>query len=441
MNTMQAQMSKSRITAVLESRWFLPACLVLAFVLRLVWVLNAHTSLMTDWKWYYERATDLANGDGFIGRDGLPTAYFPVGWPATLGAVFSVTGPSIFAGQMTNIIIYMGLIVVSYLLAKDLFESRRTGALTAFALAVYPNHIGYSSILVCETQYTFLMLLGVLLINRARHRIWVLATAGVVLGLSTLTREQGYLVPLIAAIVFARRDRRLGLPGPWLRSGVVVVLASVLTILPWSIRNYYAFGHFVPVSTNVGINMWIGNNPYQTGTNPQDRKFLGEVYDEDDPQNELEWDLACRKHAIRYVLHHPLHAVSMWPVKFWHTYYWDWDGVEWGTPNSPQAKILRVICRPYYFIVMILFAVALFIRFARRKLKGMPPFPTIGLWLMGYWLFGNLLMFGYPRYHYAAMPWIIMYVAALFCSSYYRPQLEQEQRTTPAAAGVLRAEG
>jgi hypothetical protein len=35
---------------------------------------------------------------------------------------------------------------------------------------------------------------------------------------------------------------------------------------------------------------------------------------------------------------------------------------------------------------------------------------------MVYWASGNALTYGFPRYHYAAMPFIMMYVAALLAS-------------------------
>jgi hypothetical protein len=35
----------------------------------------------------------------------------------------------------------------------------------------------------------------------------------------------------------------------------------VLTLLPWTIRNYYAVDGFVFVKTNFGLELWLGNNP------------------------------------------------------------------------------------------------------------------------------------------------------------------------------------
>src|ERR1700676_260101 len=39
------------------------------------------------------------------------------------------------------------------------------------------------------------------------------------------------------------------------------VLLFVLTLLPWTIRNYYAVDGFVFVKSNFGLEFWLGNNP------------------------------------------------------------------------------------------------------------------------------------------------------------------------------------
>jgi len=67
-------------------------------------------------------------------------------------------------------------------------------------------------------------------------------------------------------------------------------------------RNYYHFGRFIPISTNGGINLYIGNNPYATGeyrwdsvvTNPLERL------------PEYERDKEASRLAKKYMKNHPL---------------------------------------------------------------------------------------------------------------------------------------
>ena len=39
------------------------------------------------------------------------------------------------------------------------------------------------------------------------------------------------------------------------------MLTCVLGIVPWTARNYAAFGQLVPVKSNFGLEFWLGNNP------------------------------------------------------------------------------------------------------------------------------------------------------------------------------------
>ena len=48
---------------------------------------------------------------------------------------------------------------------------------------------------------------------------------------------------------------------PWLRCAAIAGLVFVLGMAPWTIRNYRVFGKFVPVRSNFGLELWLGNNP------------------------------------------------------------------------------------------------------------------------------------------------------------------------------------
>src|SRR5205807_5698039 len=47
----------------------------------------------------------------------------------------------------------------------------------------------------------------------------------------------------------------------WKGPIAIAVLTCVLGIVPWTARNYAAFGQFVPVKSNFGLEFWLGNNP------------------------------------------------------------------------------------------------------------------------------------------------------------------------------------
>jgi hypothetical protein len=77
----------------------------------------------------------------------------------------------------------------------------------------------------------------------------------VLLGLTALTRETVLYFAPLAALWLAWRPSR---PAAGLR-GAVFLAAAVLTVAPWTVRNWIQFRTFIPVSTSAGLNLWQGN--------------------------------------------------------------------------------------------------------------------------------------------------------------------------------------
>ena len=63
----------------------------------------------------------------------------------------------------------------------------------------------------------------------------------------------------VSFVLLAQHRRRVHLP--WVRQGVAAILFFVLILIPWTARNYLAFGKLVPIKDNFGLELWLGNNP------------------------------------------------------------------------------------------------------------------------------------------------------------------------------------
>jgi hypothetical protein len=80
--------------------WVIFAALVgLRLIAILAWVEPS-----SDAAWYFSRAAMLADGRGYLGDHGAPTAYWPPGWPLALSVLFRLTGPAIWAG-LVNLVL------------------------------------------------------------------------------------------------------------------------------------------------------------------------------------------------------------------------------------------------------------------------------------------------------------------------------------------------
>ncbi len=126
-----------------------------------------------------------------------------------------------------------------------------TGGIAAF----YPELVWFAAHFWVETVFTVLLWWGFerLVAADAQPSTRAAAVAGILFGLAILARETVlYFLPLAAAWLAWRR------PGGG-RRGAAYLLAAVVTVAPWTVRNWIVYGAFVPVSTAGALNLWQGN--------------------------------------------------------------------------------------------------------------------------------------------------------------------------------------
>lgn len=277
---------------------------------------------ISDFKAYWNIAVDLARGEGYVTEDG-PSAYRPIGYPLLLSLVVRLFGEDWWYAILAQILISTGVVTATYWLTARLFGTA-AGLAAAALTAIMPDHLLWSTVLDSEIPCMLWTLLGVALWVLPRGAAWfipsygTLVTSGLFLGLAALTRP----VMLPAAGVFfiyAALCARAGWrsPAAWRRvvgGTVAVALGMALVVAPWTVRNYIALGAFVPVSTNGGVNLWQGNNPYANG----------EFFWSEDPainpllrvQDEVERDRLGRRLALEWIRGHPREFVRLGRVKW-----------------------------------------------------------------------------------------------------------------------------
>jgi 4-amino-4-deoxy-L-arabinose transferase-like glycosyltransferase len=97
------------------------------------------------------------------------------------------------------------------------------------------------------------------------------------------------------------------------RSCSKVLLASIgvclLTILPWTIRNYETFHRLMPVRDNFGLELWIGNHEGAIHDHqfPRDFPLIDPL--EHNRLGELRFMEAKRQIALQFIREHPLEFV------------------------------------------------------------------------------------------------------------------------------------
>jgi hypothetical protein len=124
----------------------------------------------------------------------------------------------------------------------------------------------------------------------------------VLFGFAALAQPSFLLVApvLVAAFELLRGSR----PSVILRRAAVVALATIAVVAPWTMRNYRVLGAFVPVSSNGGRVLWVGNNPDATGLSMPMPDWLGDL-------DELSADRAARAAALDWMRRHPGQAAAL----------------------------------------------------------------------------------------------------------------------------------
>ncbi|HEV8253863.1 MAG TPA: glycosyltransferase family 39 protein [Vicinamibacteria bacterium] len=179
--------------------------------------------------------------------------FHPPLFPYVLGLTWAAFG-SLTAVKVVQAVAGAAL-VPAVALAAAWAGGPRVGVVAGAMAALYPELVWYSVHLWSEPVFMALLwwALERTLAADARGGIGRALVAGALWGLASLARETAlYFAPLAALWLAARRPFAF-------RHGAALLLATVLTVAPWTVRNWMVFRAFIPVSTMGALNVWQGN--------------------------------------------------------------------------------------------------------------------------------------------------------------------------------------
>ena len=407
----------SRLALRLE--WFatersvLLAIWALYFALRVA-VLFVDVAPTSDAEWYYLLAANIAGGHGYVGEQGVPTAFWPPGWPLALGFAFSQFGASPVTLGVFNLVCSLLIGLLTLALGRRLFASEAAARLALLLLAVYPNAIGYIPLAQAEVFYTLLLMAGCWAVI-ARENRWQLVGAGLVFGFATLVKAQTLVVvPLLFAVDWLRmKPMGKRLPG-LVTDGLVVLAAAAVVIAPWTVRNRVEMGHWIMVSTNGGYTLLTGNHDSADGGYSPEAPVVKHLLDRTDI-GEVARDAEARKLGMAWIADNPGPFLTLVPRKLAHLWLPDGEA-EWayqsGAPSYAGAegiyRAVRWINQGYYGLLMLGFALAFVVMSLRRRHERLR---WAGWWLLPYAmaLYPTVICMafsGQSRFHYPVMPFV-----------------------------------
>lgn len=244
----------------------------------------------------------------------------------------------VFGHQPVSVLISQALALelvscaLVFLIGSRLF-SRWVGLAAAMLFALSPISIDYSALLWSDTLFTTCLLLAVWRVLEYFHtrRRRDLLASGVLLGVATLVHPRSIVLPLAFVPfiviqlrgwhpVIRRRTRTLVV------DSALIMVAFVMVIMPWMVRNYVTFGA-VNIASVADFNLLF----YNVAAMEAERSGIGlsaeaanlrqEVAATSNaaPGNEAQQAAQFREVALQKLLAHPIdylatHFKGVWPV-------------------------------------------------------------------------------------------------------------------------------
>ncbi|MCX7919681.1 MAG: tetratricopeptide repeat protein [bacterium] len=246
---------------------------LLAFLLRLgyLWQISSAPYFddpIGDSQIYYQRALEILAGD-LLGKDVFFHSSPP--YPYFIAAALAVSGHSLFFVYLLQILIGSGNCILIYLLTKRLANGRIYPAILAGLFAGFYGLFAFfdgDMLMIFLTVFcvdlSILLLLKYLETKQIRYSFF----AGLSFGLAVLDKPNLLLFVPVAMVFLVRdwSDRAIRCRRWHWKPAFLYLGAIFLLMMPVTIRNYIVGHDFVLISSNGGVNFYIGNNPNSLGT-------------------------------------------------------------------------------------------------------------------------------------------------------------------------------
>ncbi len=353
---------------------------------------------------YDQYARSIAERGEYACAPGVPTSWRPPLYPLFLAIIYRLTGHNIIIVGIIQAILGALLCVLIYRIAADMFDLK-TGMISGLLSGISLYFIAMTKFLLSETLFLFLFLLSLFYFYNAfmQKSSKKAIIAGFLMGLATLTRPITIFYPFLFfgfTAVCCRQwndilkfTRKLFIP---------MLIAFLIPLSIWTVRNYRVHKAFVLISTNSGLNLFVGNTPDSNGRYRVRGPDQNEIADIEKITSEPVKNKLYVDRTLRYIAGHPAMTAKLMVMKvafFWSPFDWCFLGDK-GTYNYVYAFIL-----PFSF-----FGICLLFRKWREY------------WLLYasilYFFAISLIYYVEPRYRIPAEPFLIIFAGYGIISMY-----------------------
>jgi len=233
--------------------------LLFSLAIRLGLIFTITEPIDRDAKEYFDIARNLVAGNGFS-IDGIePTARRSPGYPVCLAGVIAVFGPTpqalyVFQALINILTIFLVFLTMKYLKIKNHLRLFVTLLFSLSTTFIYVNVL-YAEII---TMGMVALILFLSLHPVLNGQSWLQSLLiGFAIGVLIYLRPTFLYLPIfmLAGVVIMKIFNR-SFP---VKNFLVMIGIALLTLAPWTIRNYITFQQFIPLVSAGGGELWGAN--------------------------------------------------------------------------------------------------------------------------------------------------------------------------------------
>lgn len=208
---------------------------------------------------YHSIAVSFLNGDGWKIPQSMLQSYRTPLVSLLLFGIYAVFGVNVMIARLVIALLVATTSVILFSwLTKGMRQSQTVALVIALIWSFYPPKIFYVSFLTSENLAGFFMIaLFAMLYWHSQKQSWQTAVGcGFLFGLLALNR--GVYGPLpIYLLICHFLWMRFGKNPPLIRHWLIILMAYIVTLTPWTVRNYLIHDTFMPFTSSFGIVLFI----------------------------------------------------------------------------------------------------------------------------------------------------------------------------------------
>jgi 4-amino-4-deoxy-L-arabinose transferase-like glycosyltransferase len=190
----------------------------------------------------------------------------------------------------------------------------RPALLACWLWAIYPFSIYFAAAQVWDYALTAFLFATCFCFAQRLHRydgVLAWAAFGILYAITALSNPS--ILSILPALLVTTLLKVRGMGRRWLSRGLLSVIAFILVIAPWMIRNDRAMHAFSPIRDGFWLEFWAGNAGDSSTSNPAwahpaSNPAEMELFEK---EGEVAYLAQKRSMALNFVQHHPIFFVTV----------------------------------------------------------------------------------------------------------------------------------